>query len=121
MDGREIVQGDTFPIMGEELLCHTLFSNLLKNAVEASPEGGEVAVDLSIEAGRPLVRLHNAGAVPVEMRDSFFDKYATSGKDSGTGLGTYSARLAAHVQGGDIILDTTDASATTIVVEFATQ
>jgi two-component system sensor histidine kinase/response regulator len=121
IDGREVMAADTFPVMGEELLCHTMLSNLLRNAVEASPEGGVVVVDLGIEAGCPQVRLHNSGAVPVEIRDNFFSKYSTSGKDAGTGLGTYSALQAARVQGGDILLDTSDASATTVVVKFAKQ
>lgn len=119
IDGRAVAAGDSFPIVGEELLCHTMLSNLLRNAVEASPEGGVVMVDLAVREGRPTVRLHNAGVVPAAIRDHFFDKYATSGKEGGTGLGTYSARLAARVQGGDIILDATDDFATTVEVRFA--
>jgi two-component system sensor histidine kinase/response regulator len=121
IDGHGVVAGDTFPVVGEELLCHTMLSNLLRNAVEASAEGGVVVVDLGIEAGCPLVRLQNSGAVPMEIRDNFFSKYSTSGKDSGTGLGTYSALLAARVQGGDILLDTSDASSTTVIVKFSKQ
>jgi two-component system, sensor histidine kinase and response regulator len=44
----------------------------------------------------------NKGQVPAEFMDRFFEKYATSGKDRGTGLGTYSARLIARAHGGDI-------------------
>jgi two-component system sensor histidine kinase/response regulator len=119
LEGRVLTAGDSFPIVGEELLCHTMLSNLLRNAIEASPEGGVVTVDLGVSEGCPTLRLHNAGVVPVAIRDHFFDKYATSGKEGGTGLGTYSARLAARVQGGDITLDATEASATTVEVRFA--
>ena len=42
------------------------------------------------------IRIHNRGEVPVEIRDRFFDKFVTSGKRKGSGLGTYTARLMAE-------------------------
>lgn len=97
----------------EELLCYSIAANLLKNAVEASPEGGIVTI--SIDPGEPLVlRIHNFGAVPEAIRATFFEKYATAGKAEGTGLGTYSARLMARTQGGDILMNTSEEEGTTI-------
>ena len=46
--------------------------------------------------------------VPPAMRDRFFDKYATAGKPGGLGLGTYSIRLMAEVQGGNAAMETGD-------------
>lgn len=91
---------------GEELLCYSTIANLLKNALEASPEGGVVRVTLrrASDGDGDAVELdvHNAGQVPEEVRDRFFEKYATHGKDGGTGLGAYSARLMARVQRGSL-------------------
>ena len=91
---------------GEELLCYSTLANLVKNALEASPDGGEVRVTLraSIDADGDAVALdiHNAGQVPAELRERFFEKYATHGKAGGTGLGAYSARLMARVQRGSL-------------------
>ena len=42
-------------------------------------------------------------------RERFFDKYVTFGKDGGTGLGTYSAKLLTEAQGGGIQLAVDDA------------
>lgn len=101
----------------EELLCYSLLANLTKNAVEAAPEGGVVSI--RGEAGAPgsvLLHVHNAGAVPRAIRPHFFQKYATLGKASGTGLGTYSARLMARVQDGEIAMQTDDATGTTLSV-----
>jgi PAS domain S-box-containing protein len=99
----------------EELLCYSIAANLLKNAVEASPEGGIVTI--SIHTGpQVLLRIHNHGAVPEAIRTTFFEKYATAGKAEGTGLGTYSARLMARTQEGDILMHTSEEEGTTLTL-----
>jgi PAS domain S-box-containing protein len=96
----------------EELLCYSLLANVVKNAIEATPAGGVVRVTL--EPGeRMRVRVRNPGAVDPEVAPRFFDKYATAGKSGGIGLGTYSARLMARVQDGD--LEMTTGEATTVL------
>ncbi|HEY8360218.1 MAG TPA: 7TM diverse intracellular signaling domain-containing protein, partial [Ramlibacter sp.] len=89
----------------EELLCYSILANLVKNAVEATPAHGTVAI--GIERGDPVrVWVHNASQVAPEVASRFFDKYATAGKPGGTGLGTYSARLMARVQEGELDMRT---------------
>jgi PAS domain S-box-containing protein len=90
-----------FYLLGEELLFFSLFANLIKNALEASPKGGEVLVRL-VPGSPARVAIGNQGLVPDDMRGRFFDKYASSGKEGGTGLGTYSAKLIATNLGGEI-------------------
>jgi signal transduction histidine kinase/ActR/RegA family two-component response regulator/HPt (histidine-containing phosphotransfer) domain-containing protein len=91
---------------GEELLCYSTVANLLKNALEASPDGAVVRVTLRrVSDGNGdavALDIHNAGQVPQEVRDRFFEKYATHGKRGGSGLGAYSARLMARVQRGSL-------------------
>jgi two-component system, sensor histidine kinase and response regulator len=64
------------------------------------------------------IRIHNQGSVPADIRDRFFEKFATSGKKFGTGLGTYSAKLIAETLGGSVHLTTSDASGTEILFQF---
>lgn len=113
--GRPVREGDVCLALAEELLCYSMFSNLLKNALEASPEGGRVTVNLTRDQGW-RIDIRNPGEVPGELRERFFDKYATMGKAGGTGLGTYSARLMAATMGGGIALDASEAGATTVTV-----
>jgi len=90
-----------FYLLGEELLFFSLFANLIKNALEASPRGA--GIEVRLVPGRPArVAIRNQGLVPDDMRGRFFDKYATSGKEGGTGLGTYSAKLIATNLGGEV-------------------
>lgn len=109
---------DSLLIQGEALLCHAIFSNLLRNAAEAAPADSLIRFTLTRRAGRVIVRLHNEGAVPESVRDTFFDKYATAGKAHGTGLGTYSARLMTETQGGTISMETSERAGTTVTVSL---
>ena len=112
--------GDTWFVHGERMLLYSLLSNLVKNAVEASPPGATVTLRLSGGDERVLA-IHNLGAVPAEIRSRFFEKFVTAGKDHGTGLGTYSARLIAEAHGGAVRLDASEEGATTIVVSFPSE
>jgi len=103
----------------EELLCYSMLANLLKNAVEASPEGGVVTVAAQAAGDADIrLRIHNRGVVPESIRTNFFQKYATMGKASGTGLGTYSARLMARVQDGDVEMETSQEAGTTLTMRL---
>ncbi|MDP3652375.1 MAG: 7TM diverse intracellular signaling domain-containing protein [Rhodoferax sp.] len=101
----------------EESLCYSIVANLVKNAVEAAPEHSVVRVALH---GGPMasMRIHNQGAVPASMRERFFTKYASDGKQGGTGLGAYSSQLLARVQGGRLSMETSDALGTTLTLEL---
>ena len=65
-----------------------------------------------------IVTIHNQGAIPEDIRDRFFDKYSTSGKKQGTGLGTYSARLLTEVQNGRIEFESSEEAGTTLKVSM---
>jgi signal transduction histidine kinase/CheY-like chemotaxis protein len=101
-------------VRGEELLCYSIAANVVKNAIEAAGPGKRVTVTLM--RGEPVVlAVHNPGEVPAEVASRFFEKYVTSGKSGGTGLGTYSARLMARAQLGDLQLHT-DKTGTTLAL-----
>ena len=99
----------------EEMLSHTMFSNVLTNAVEASQVGETVTVRVA-NGEDVVVSVHNNGVVPEAVRKNFFEKYTTYGKTKGTGLGTYSAKLMAEVQGGSIGFETSEDAGTTVRV-----
>ncbi len=117
LNNQPVTKEDTFFIYGEELLCYSMFANLFKNAVEASPKEATITVKLD-EKEMATIRIHNQGSVPQQIRNHFFDKYATAAKAGGTGLGTYSAKLMAETQGGNISLETSDEMGTTITVQL---
>lgn len=109
---------DQPPILaaGEELLCYTLLTNLLKNAIEASPAGAQITITIDPHPETITLHIHNQGAVPEPIRARFFQKYNTYGKEQGTGLGAYSAKIFTEAQGGTILMRTSEAEGTTLTV-----
>jgi CheY-like chemotaxis protein len=100
-------------ILGEELLCMAVFNNLVKNAVEASPEDEVVSICCQkLAADQVEFTVTNKGVIPDNLRENLFDKYATSNHIRGSGLGTYSAKLMTEAQHGSIAFNILDEQAT---------
>lgn len=116
---REASPTDVFEISGEEFLFFSMLSNLIKNAIEASPNGKEVLVFFT-SLPAPSVAVQNLGAIPAAIRDRFFERYTTSGKKHGNGLGVYSARLMAKTLGGDLSFQTSEETGTRMTVSALT-
>ncbi|MBF0434804.1 MAG: hybrid sensor histidine kinase/response regulator [Magnetococcales bacterium] len=115
VQGQPVVPGQTFCVLGEELLYYSMLSNLIKNATEANHN--QESITIRLESGNPaVVKIQNSIMVPEAIRDNFFEKYVTSGKRSGTGLGTYSARLIVTTLGGSIRMDTSPEIGTIITL-----
>ncbi|MDM8536043.1 hybrid sensor histidine kinase/response regulator, partial [Desulfobacterales bacterium HSG17] len=114
------INDENFSVLGENLLCYSMLSNLIKNAVEASPKEETITIRLYHEKKMGVVLIRNKGEVPKDIQNNFFDKYVTSGKASGTGLGTYSARLIAETQGGSIYLDVSEQEYTSVTIRIPT-
>jgi len=120
VNGAPFTYETIFEIPGEELLFFTMFSNLIKNAFEASPSKENICI--SLESNESLIfRIHNKGAVPEDIQHSFFEKYTTYGKRTGNGLGTYSAKLIAETMGGSISMFSSEEEGTTITILFPQQ
>ena len=117
VNGNPVQPSDVFIVEGEDILFYSMLSNLVKNAMEASPHKALVTVSFK-ENDVKNIRIHNNGAVTENIREQFFDKYITSEKKIGTGLGTYSARLIVETLGGSIRLDTSEREETTISISF---
>ena len=102
--------------LGDAMLCYSIFQNLIKNACEAAPNKSRVTINIIDEAPLRII-IQNTGAVPDEIRERFFDKFVTHGKQGGTGLGTYSAKMLAEAQNGTISLEVAvEENQTTITV-----
>ena len=111
--------GAPYDVWAESHLCHSMLCNVLKNAVEAAPENTAINIQCSIGERDISTAIRNKGVPDQSIRKRFFEKYSTFGKNSGSGLGNYSARLIARTMGGDIEMDCSDTlDETTITIRL---
>jgi signal transduction histidine kinase len=117
LNNNVIIQGDQFEVPGEYFLFYSLLSNLIKNAIESSPQNEKIHIRLS-NNNHIRIAIHNQGAIHESIRENFFEKYVTFGKKYGTGLGTYSSKLITETMGGEISMISSEESGTTIAITF---
>jgi PAS domain S-box-containing protein len=76
-------------ILGYDIKLYQLWSNLIKNAIDACPKGGELSI-YSVETPTHIqINIENTGeTIPKEIMTQMFTKFfTTKGKAHGTGLG----------------------------------
>lgn len=112
---------ESVTIKGERALCYSIFSNLITNAIEASPTLGTVLIEVTAVDDGVETRITNRGKVPEAIQDRFFEKYVSFSKEKGTGLGTYAARLTVEAQGGSISMQTSETDGTQVTVSLPGQ
>lgn len=94
------VHVDAFQLYGALL-------NLLVNAFDATPAGGEIMLGASAEpGGGARMWVENSGpAIPADVVPRLFEPFFTT-RSQGTGLGLAIARTTARAHGGDVELTT---------------
>ncbi|CAN5248249.1 ATP-binding protein [soil metagenome] len=76
--------------------------NLIINALEAMPEGGQLTVSASIGDGQLRVSVQDSGpGIPLEIRPNLFQPYFTT-KDKGSGMGLALSEKLISQHGGRI-------------------
>jgi signal transduction histidine kinase len=79
-----------------------IIDNLLRNGIEASPEGGEVRVELRCTETEMRMRVVDGGAgVSSDRVPELFEPFFTL-KPEGTGLGLFVSRSLLEAQGGTL-------------------
>jgi signal transduction histidine kinase len=94
------------PLMhcGDPQQLHQVFVNLLINAIEAMPQGGELSIALGAAQSPDtlVLELRDTGAgIPPELLPRLFEPFA-SAKERGTGLGLAVSRRILEEHGGSI-------------------
>jgi PAS domain S-box-containing protein len=87
-----------------------VLSNLLSNAIHASPKGGTVTVSVAEDEGQAVFSVEDAGpGIPPDELPSIFDRYrrGRSAAYKGAGLGLAIARKIVELHGGRIWAEST--------------
>lgn len=115
---REVFPPTRLVVVGDDDLLHRAIFNLLLNAVQASPPGGEVRLEAAELAphqlppkaarftrGAIMLRVSDEGAgVHRSVRDTLFEPFVTT-KTGGSGLGLSIAQRAVEAHHGFIVVD----------------
>ncbi len=79
------------------------FANLIGNALEAMPSGGEVRIRSEVDRGAVVVYVEDDGpGIAPEIRAQLFQPFVTARKRSGLGLGLALSRQTVLDHGGDM-------------------
>jgi signal transduction histidine kinase len=114
----EVFPSTPLVVVGDDDLLHRAIFNLLLNAVQASPPGGEVrleAADLSyhqlpaqaahFSRGAIMVRVtHQGRGIPDAIKDRLFEPFVTT-KTGGSGLGLSIVHRAVEAHHGFVLVD----------------
>ena len=98
-----------------------VLANLLNNAAEAMPEGGEIEISCTVEvdangSSNVVVRIQDTGhGIPNDAQSRLFEPFFTT-KDEGTGLGLCIAANIMARHGGRILLESSTSGGTTFAV-----
>lgn len=93
-------------------------SNIVLNAVQATPDGGVVTVDVTATDTHVAVRVHNTGSyIPPDRLKQIFVPFFTT-KPTGTGLGLPIARQIIAAHGGRLDVDSRADVGTTFLIEL---
>lgn len=98
-------------------LTWQVIQNLLTNASKYTPEGGKIALELSLEEPNLLIAVRDNGyGIPDFQKHRMFEKFFRAdnvSKMEGTGLGLYIAREIAEASGGQLWFESTEGRGTT--------
>lgn len=95
-----------------------VLTNIVLNAVQATPEGGVVTVRTQARDGFAVIAVHNTGSyIPPDLRRQLFVPFFTT-KPTGTGLGLAIARQMVTSMDGRLDVESDQHTGTTFTVEL---
>ena len=94
-----------------------VFFNLITNALEAMPGGGEIRIQARRDRNHVLIAIEDTGpGIPHNIRDRVFEPFVSAGKANGLGLGLALSRRAVLDHGGDMWIE--EAAGARFVIRF---
>lgn len=108
---------DNVTLEGDRNLLNELLENLLKNAIEAQPDGGDVRIGVVEKNGLIHLQMENGGFLLKENEVSRIGEPYFTTKTRGTGLGLALSKKIAKAHGGTLdILPDPDQQRLTIIL-----
>lgn len=106
----------------ERARMERVFSNLLGNAVEAMPGGGEIHIRANRGGNSVVVEVEDTGpGISEQIQPRLFEPFASAGKKNGLGLGLALSRQTVQAHGGEIWADAKPAPGARFILRLPCQ
>jgi signal transduction histidine kinase len=93
--------------------------NILKNAVEAMPQGGTLRLEVALEREQVVFTIADTGVgIPEALLPRIFDPFVTHGKRNGTGLGMSISHSVVVAHGGRLEVESEVGVGTTLRIRL---
>lgn len=103
------------PVSGDEILLRQAFNNIIQNAVEAMPQGGELRIAYRTSSDYIEVSISDTGhGIPPDIKEKVFLPFYST-KEKGTGLGLAIAQKVIVSHRGDITISDSEKGTTFII------
>ncbi len=111
--------GTLNPIVGSSAEIKEVFVNIIKNAIDAMPEGGKIFISTFQEGNKNCVVIKDTGSgIPEDIRFKIFEPFFTTKGSKGSGLGLAVSLGIVKAYGGNIKVESEEGKGTTFTVYF---
>jgi len=113
---QKIFPGEKIYITGDRNFLKEAFINILKNSIEAMPDGGSIKVEVFVKGEEAKIVFTDTGSgIPENIKDKVFEPFFTT-KHSGTGLGLAITYKILELHGGSVSIEVPPSQRGTSVV-----
>lgn len=105
-------------VLGNTKYFQQCFLNLIKNAIEAMPDGGELSVVSSVNKTHVTIEINDNGVGMTKEQINRFGEPYYSSKEKGTGLGSMVAVRIIQTMKGTLNINSTLNEGTTMTITF---
>ena len=107
------------PTLGSSSEIREVFTNLINNAIDAMPQGGEIRIQSLMDGTNVVVKIEDTGkGIPKNIKDRVFDPFFTTKGPQSTGLGLSVSYGIINRHHGTITVDSVEGEGTTFTIRF---
>ncbi|MFX0095686.1 MAG: sensor histidine kinase, partial [Candidatus Hodarchaeota archaeon] len=108
---------NTVEVITDRTLLRRVLGNMVKNALEATPENGTVKLGFTVIDEKIQFWVFNPGFIPRDVELQIFNR-SFSTKSANRGLGTYSMKLLSSYLDGNVWFTTSKKDGTTFFAQY---
>ncbi len=117
----DVTLGDIKPVNGDAAALREVILNLITNATEAMPRGGNLAIQTTLKDETVIIFISDTGVgIPPEICDKIFEPFYTTKGKQGNGLGLSIAADIVKKHNGKIYVDSIPYKGSIFMIELPT-